>query len=129
MKLPVFSIILFASIVTLASFGCSKDAQNPDYIAEANCTGIDAATNTYTLSIKAIMDISCALGGCHDPITKSHNLDLSTYAGVKSGFQTHNLLCAVNHGSGCEPMPQGGVKLPADILNRLACWAKNGYVQ
>lgn len=129
MKLSVVSSLLMAGIVALSWAGCSKDSQNPDYIAEANCSAVDANTNTYTLAIKAIMDSSCALGGCHDAGTKSEGVDLSTYAGTKTAFESQNLLCAVNHGSGCEPMPQGGSKLPQATLDRLACWAKNGYAQ
>ncbi len=127
MKLPVVTGLLFAFIAALASAGCEKSSQNPDYIAEANCSAVDANTNTYTLAIKAIMDANCAQSGCHDPITKEHDLDLSTYAGVKFGFQSHDVLCSVNHGSGCDPMPDGSPKLSQDILDRLACWARNGY--
>ncbi|MFN0015342.1 MAG: hypothetical protein ACKVU2_12415 [Saprospiraceae bacterium] len=129
MKLPVFSIIVLSALVLLSTFGCSKDAQNPDYIAEANCSAVDVSTNTYTLAIKVILNSSCALGGCHDAATKSNGVDLSTYAGTKTAFESQNLLCAVNHGSGCDPMPRGGSKLPQVTLDRLACWAKNGYVQ
>jgi hypothetical protein len=121
--------LVFTLIVALSWAGCGKDDKNPDYIAEANCTAVDANTNTYALAIKSIMDNSCALGGCHDAGTKSQGVDLSTYAGTKTAFQTQDLLCSVNHGSDCEPMPKGGTKLSAAVLDRLACWAKNGYAQ
>lgn len=129
MKLSIASSLLIAGIVALSWAGCSKDNQNPDYIANANCSAVVANTNTYALAIKAIMDNSCALGGCHDAVTKEHGLDLSTYSGVKFGFQSHDILCSVNHGSGCDPMPEGASKLPQATLDQLACWAKNGYVQ
>jgi len=129
MKLSIASSLLIACIVALSWAGCSKDSQNPDYIADANCSAVVANTNTYTLAIKDIMDNSCALGGCHDSATKSEGVDLSTYAGTKTAFESQNLLCAVNHGSGCEPMPKGSSKLPQATLDQLACWAKNGYVQ
>jgi len=129
MKLTAASSLLFACIAAISWVGCGKDDQNPDYIAEANCSAVDANTNTYTLAIKTIMDSGCALGGCHDAVTKSEGVDLSSYAGTKFAFESQNLLCAVNHGSGCEPMPQGSSKLPQATLDRLACWAKNGYAQ
>jgi len=129
MKLPVASSLFIAGIAALSWIGCGKDSQNPDYINDADCSAVVTNTNTYTLAIKTIMDNSCALGGCHDSVTKEHDLDLSTYSGVKFGFQSHDLLCAVNHGSGCEPMPEGGSKLSQAVLDRLACWAKNGYIQ
>ncbi|MBK9337523.1 MAG: hypothetical protein IPM98_13515 [Lewinellaceae bacterium] len=129
MKLPIASVLLLTLLVALSWAGCKKDDKNPDYISEANCTAVDANTNTYALAIKSIMDNSCALGGCHDAGTKSEGVDLSTYAGTKTAFETQDLLCSVNHGSDCEPMPKGGTKLSADVLSRLACWAKNGYAQ
>jgi len=129
MKIYQTLSLVFALVVTLAWSGCGKDDKNPDYIAEANCTSVDASTNTYALAIKAIMDNSCALGGCHDAGTKSDGVDLSDYAGTKKAFESQDLLCAVNHGNGCQPMPKGGSKLSSDVLNRLACWARNGYAQ
>lgn len=127
MKLYHVTILAFALLVALGGLGCGKDDKNPDYINEANCTSVDAATNTYALAIKTIMDNSCALGGCHDAGTKSEGVDLSNYAGTKKAFESQDLLCSVNHGKDCSAMPKGGLKLSSDVLNRLACWAKNGY--
>ncbi len=127
MKIYLFSVLTLAFLLVAGS--CSKESKNPDYIKEANCATVDASTNTYTAFVRGVMNTSCATGGCHDASTKSNGVDLSNYAGVKKAFESQNLLCAVNHGKGCSPMPKGGQKLSADVLNRLACWAREGYVE
>ncbi len=128
MKIYASSIIAVLLLMT-ALVRCSKEDKNPDYIKEANCSSVNPADNTYTLFVRGVMSAGCALGGCHDATTKASGVNLSNYAGVKKAFESQNLLCAVNHGKGCSPMPKGGQKLSADVLNRLACWARNGYVE
>ncbi len=126
MKLSITSSLLFFLIIGLSWAGCKKEEKR-DYLAEADCSQVNQSANTYTFSVKAILDGSCALSGCHDAATKESGNDFSTYATAKTVFQTKDVLCAINHGEGCEPMPKGGSKLPELTLNKLACWAKNGY--
>lgn len=109
--------------------GCSKDSSNSDYINNADCTGVDADNNTYTKSIKSILDANCATSGCHNAATQENNLDLSSYAAAKSGFESQECLCSIHHGSGCNPMPKGGSKLSDAEIQQIDCWAKNGYKQ
>ncbi len=127
MKIYSFSVLTLVLLLVLVS--CSKDDKNPDYIKEANCASVNASANTYDLFVRSVMSASCAFGGCHDAGSKAGGVDLSNYAGVKKAFESQDLLCAVNHGKGCSPMPKGGQKLSADVLTRLACWARNGYPQ
>lgn len=127
MKLPIALSLVFTLILALGSVGCKKDDNKRDYLAEADCSQVDPIANTYTFAVSAVLNGSCALGGCHDAATQSNGIDLSTYTTAKAAFQTKNVLCAINHGDGCEPMPKGGSKLPAVSINILACWAKNGY--
>lgn len=122
------SLILCLLILFPGWSGCKKNDDNPDYL-NVDCTGIDANQNTYNLSIKAILDVTCALSGCHDAATQSMGVNLSTYAGAKTAFESNKALCAINHGSGCQPMPKNGAKLPVGVINILSCWAKNGYKQ
>lgn len=125
MKFPV-ALSLFSLIVLLGWTSC-KDNNKTNWLDQADCTGIDANLNTYNLSVKAILDVTCALSGCHDAATQSNGVNLSTYLGARAAFETGPALCAINHGSECLDMPKGGSKLPAATINTLACWAKNGY--
>lgn len=126
MKLPIALSLLFL-IAALGWTACGDDT--PNWLDQANCTGIDAVANTYNLNVKAVLDATCALSGCHDAGTASKGINLSTYAGAKAAFEDGDALCAINHGDGCAPMPNGGIKLPDATINLLACWAKNGYKQ
>lgn len=109
-----------------AVIGCKKDS-GTDYLNQADCTGINTDNNTYTKSIKAILDSRCATAGCHDAGKKEQGIDLSTYATSKSAFENKECLCSIHHGSGCNPMPQGGSKLDDATIKLIDCWGKNGY--
>lgn len=116
-------------VILLVSFlgNCAKDSSTGTYTDQADCTGIDATANTYTQAIKAILDVQCTNSGCHDALSRSEGIDLSTYAASKSAFDTRNCLCSIHHGSGCKPMPEGGYKLSDAVIQKIDCWVKNGY--
>lgn len=41
---------------------------------------------SYKRTIQPLFNIGCAINGCHDLATKSSNLDLSDYVGIKQRF-------------------------------------------
>lgn len=125
-RTETFSLLCCALIALLAWAGCAQNNDNPDYL-NVDCTGIDADQNTYGLTIKAFLDATCALSGCHDAATQSNGVNLSSYAGARAAFESGKALCAINHGNGCQPMPKNGSKLPEGAILVLECWAKNGY--
>lgn len=125
MKLPVALSLLLLLLVALSWTACGDE--NVNYLDQANCTGIDANQNTYNLSVKAILDATCALSGCHDAATQSNGVNLTTYAGARAAFEDGPAICAIFRGNDCVQMPKGGAKLPQATLNLLGCWAKNGY--
>jgi hypothetical protein len=110
---------------------CEKNTPNNSntYLDQADCTGVDIAGNSYDNEIKAILDSQCATAGCHDALTKSEGIDLSTYAKAKTAFQNQACLCTIHHGPECRPMPQDGAKLSDAVIKKIDCWAKNGYVE
>jgi len=121
-------------IALLCLTGACKKESKPttsaaDYIANANCTGIDSSQNRYTNSVKSILDANCGSSGCHNASSAQSGVDLSTYGAAKTAFQNRPVLCSVHHGSGCQPMPQGSGQLSQSDINKLNCWARNGYLQ
>lgn len=110
------------SLFLFAAEGCKKDASQT-----TDCSGIDATANTFNNGIAAILAANCATSGCHDAITVESNLNFSTYASAKSAFQNADVLCAINHDGGCEPMPSGGDKLSDAAIQKIECWVENGY--
>lgn len=112
----------FLFLVVVVVFGiiasCSKDS-----ITTYVCTGI---TPTYTDDIKAIMDNSCALSGCHSANSHEAGVDLSSYAKVKSATGSSNFLGSIQHKSGFQAMPQGAAKLDDNTIQLISCWVQNG---
>jgi len=122
----VFTLFSLSLLFVVAS--CDKDKSGVDYAANADCSAIVAADNTYSNSIKAILDASCASAGCHDAVTASEGIDLSDYAKSKNAFEKKDVLCSIHHGSGCDPMPKGSPQLSNATINKIDCWVKGGYL-
>lgn len=121
-------LLTICSVALFAIFSCGGDDESNKYTDAANCTGISGELNNYTTTVKTILDANCAFSGCHDAVTASEGINLSTYANAKKVFVDGKALCSINH-DGCEPMPQGFDKLDAATLNLLACWVKQGAPQ
>ncbi len=110
----------FALVMTWVQ--CTKEST----VDTVTCTG---TTPTYTNDIKAIMDASCALSGCHNASSKQAGYDLSSYAGTSSAASKTAFLGSIQHKSGFEAMPQGSSKLSDATLTKIACWVQNGIPQ
>ncbi len=118
-----FSVLV---IITAAAFiqSCAAD-KSP----QPSCSSVNAATNTYALSVKPILDNNCASGGCHDAASVSSGVNLEGYQSAKNAFETKPVLCTVKQIGGCVPMPIGAPKLADSLITKLQCWADNGYPQ
>ena len=110
--------VLTALCGVIFLISCAKD-EDP----VVDCTG---PTPTYTTDIKAILDASCALSGCHNSATQQAGIDLSNYADAKIVSTEERFLGAINHKEGFEPMPQNSPKLSTDKINLISCWVQNG---
>lgn len=126
-------LILLTTITLITAFhSCKKKeedhhsggTQNSDYINAQDCNG---STPTYNSDVAPIMDTKCAIAGCHNAATSSHGLNLEGYNAAKGNFNLHNLLCAINHGNGCDPMPKDQPKLSDAEIKAITCWAKNNF--
>lgn len=85
---------------------CKKDKLVPQ---------CDGSNPTYTSKIRSIIKSNCTTGGCHSSYT--------TYAGLNSILQNGTFERVV---LADQSMPQGG-SLTQDELNKLQCWADNGF--
>lgn len=127
MQKSFFVFTIFSLSLLLGVASCGKDNTNADYTANADCSAIVSADNTYNNSIKAIIDANCATAGCHNAFTATEGIDMSDYAKTKNVFENKPALCSIHHGSGCEPMPDNLPKLSDAIINKIDCWVKSGY--
>lgn len=93
-----------------------------------NTNIIRCDTNIFTFaSVNDIITTSCK--GCHGSINPNGGVSLADHAGIKNAAQSGKLICAIEHSSGCSPMPQGGAKLDACKITIIKKWAASGYPQ
>lgn len=116
------TFLSIAAVAIISIISCKKEETTTKY----DCTG---ATPTYEKDVKAILDKSCAFNGCHSATKPADNIDLSTYAKVKTEAAKPAFLGSIEHASGYEKMPQGGTKLSDATIKTIACWIQNGYLE
>lgn len=78
-------------------------------------------------AVNGIISTSCA--GCHGSSSPSGGINLTNHTGIKNAAQSGKLICAIEHGSGCSPMPQGGSKLENCKITIIKKWVAAGYPQ
>lgn len=110
--------IVFLAIAFVSIISCGKDEE-----PKADCTGV---TPTYDNGVKAILDASCATVGCHSAQNPAEGINLSSYTTAKSASLNGKVLQSIKHESGAKAMPQGGTKLPNDLIKIVECWIQNG---
>ncbi len=122
--------LLFLLISITIVFSCKKD-NNSTSTPIKNTTVLDCSKiqATYTNDVKAIMDNSCAIGGCHNTISKANGIDLSNYAVVKTEAALSRFLGSIKHQSGFDVMPRNSSKLNQTSIDKIECWIKNGFTQ
>jgi uncharacterized membrane protein len=90
-----------------------------------SCSGrCDTATFTFALAIKPLMDGKCV--GCHNPGNLGGNIDLSTYAGVKTVALNGKLYGSIAQQAGFSPMPKNGTKFTDCEITQVQKWIANG---
>ncbi|MBK7810893.1 MAG: hypothetical protein IPO62_05430 [Saprospiraceae bacterium] len=117
--------LYFYFMLMLTGFFIACEAEDD---SNTNCTGVVA---TYDTTVKSHLNEHCAISGCHAGPILANGMDLSTYASAKAIALApgSKMICAIEHGSGCVPMPQGGNKLDASVIKVIKCWVENGAPQ
>lgn len=101
----------------------SMGALNP-----SNCiTVCDTTSFKFAEDIQPIMNTWCV--GCHSTsgASASGNVDLSSYSGVVNAIANNQLMGAIKHSSGFNPMPQGGNQLSNCQISKIQSWISSGY--
>jgi len=90
-----------------------------------NCTGrCDTATITYSGALRPIIDNKCQ--GCHNAANPGGNIDLSTYANVRTVALNGKLYGSVSQQTGYSPMPKGAAKLSDCEIIQVRKWIAAG---
>lgn len=77
-------------------------------------------------AVNRIISTSCT--GCHGAVSPSAGISLTDHTGIKNAAKG-KLICAIEHGNGCSPMPQGGTKLESCKITIIKKWAAAGHPQ
>ncbi len=85
-----------------------------------------AKPTTYNADVKPIINANC-VSGCHEPAGSYNSLPLTTATEVKFAVQSRNLLKTINHAAGFSAMPQNQPKLIQTDIDKITCWADNGF--
>ncbi len=123
MKHQFLLLAIGLALTLLLAIVPSCSSTDPDPL---DCTGL---TPTFTADIQPIFAANCATQGCHGSTNPAHNINLATYAGALDCVADHDLRCSIEHGSGCDPMPENAAKLPAGQIEKIICWVQNGTPQ
>ncbi len=115
MKIKYVSFILLVGILL---FSCSKAED------EETCETTDI---TYTNTVSAIFDSSCALAGCHVAGNEMIAFfSLEDYENAKIAADFGRIVGAISHEEGFSVMPPSGVKLDQCNIDKIAAWVDAG---
>lgn len=113
---------ILPGLLLLTLCGCYNDKEELLYPASPCKTD----SVTFSASVKPILDQNCAISGCHDAATASHNIVLDNVAGAQTVARGGRLLGAINHASGFFEMPKGQSKLDDCSIQKISKWVAEG---
>ena len=85
----------------------------------------DTSKFTFAAIIQPMLATNCV--GCHKPSSLGGNIDLSTYATVKTQVNNGKLVGSITHAIGYKAMPQGG-KLRDCEITQIKNWIDAGAI-
>ena len=89
------------------------------------CTGgCDTTLFAYAAAVMPLMNNYCK--GCHNPLSLGGNIDLSTYATVKTQALNGKLMGSIQHSAGFSAMPKGGSKFLDCQITQVQKWITAG---
>lgn len=124
MKQKATYLLIVTLILILCN--CSKDIGKKSVVKIA--TFCDSQSVTYNYPIKNIMDLSCAVSGCHKGNNPS-GIFLDSYSTARFEFESGKGFCSIYFSDGCNamPYPVGSQKLSDSLIRILNCWKDKGF--
>jgi len=125
------SILVAASFIAILVAGCYKDKYEVLHPAPkvVNQVCDTAKTISFATDVTPIINVSCAISGCHDAASGAGGITLTTYKGVHSTVLSGQLLPAINHSG-----PNSGTSYWMPVTGSLSSceiaiitkWVNNG---
>ena len=112
---------IFLILITLIFLNCANDSLSD--LTEANPL---PAVVTYINDVKPIIDGNCI--SCHGntPINGA-SIPLVSYNQVRSAVENNDLIGRINTSQPGYLMPQGGPKLPQNLIDTVIKWQADGF--
>jgi hypothetical protein len=108
------------AFLALAFTGCYYDNEQALYPG----TKCDTANVTFSGSVAPVFNAYCIT--CHNNVSPSNNIDLSTYQGAVAAVNTGRLVGAITWAPGYFQMPKGGSQLSQCDISKIEVWIKAG---
>jgi len=113
---------LYIISICISIMGCAHDSED-DLIDSTPLPDLV----TYVGDVKSIIDNNCL--NCHgNPPTNGAPIPLVSYNNVKNAVINSNLIGRIN-GSSPPLMPQGGPKLPQNLIDIIIEWEADGLFE
>lgn len=118
-KIPLFLVVPCMVFLCVFYTACIKEtARLPVTVPKSFCDSLDVK---YSADIIDIMQLNCAISGCHDG-SGGAPLDLNIYADLKTYVDNGMLQSRVID---LKDMPPSG-PLPDSLIQKLKCWVDAG---
>jgi hypothetical protein len=118
--MKMIRILTAALPLAFLAWGCYYD--NEEYLyPQIAC---DTSNVTFSLTVKPIFQSSCTQ--CHNNVSPSGNIDLSSYESVVAAVGTGRLLGSINQQAGYSPMPKNADKLGTCPITQITKWINTG---
>ncbi len=101
-------LILFAS--------CTKDKVAEPIVCDSDVS--------YSAEIQPLLQMNCAVVGCHDAAALSGGYDWSSLSVVQAN--SVKMLNAMKHNPGVIPMPFMSTQLADSLISKFECWVVQG---
>lgn len=115
LKLLPFYILILA-------FSCTNKKEDPEVVVTPSLC--DTENITYSGFVEPLLISHCV--NCHNDVTTSGNVDLSTHAQVKVSADNGDLYGAISHQENYTPMPFSQDKLPECDIAKIKAWIDQG---
>jgi len=107
-------LVILVALVALSS--CEKDKVSVSVVCDSEMS--------YQSDIQPLLQMNCAVTGCHTSPNPAGGFDWTSLAVVQSNSQ--KMLDAMRHSPGITAMPFLGTKLQDSLINKFECWVVQG---
>ena len=132
MKKLLFATSLTVGVILSATTfqSCYNDNEADLYGTTTMPTTCDTTGSKFSTFVSPLIKSKCAISGCHDAVSQSGGVNLSSYATIKSYISSGKsvLLGSINQSAGYSKMPKGSAKLADCDISKIEAWINGGLL-